>query len=54
MPVSSSDLFTGESRVDGDFSSLPSAEDGPLFAADVDMSSVFFLTECIDSLWPSV
>lgn len=44
VPVSTS---AGE-----DFRSLASVEDGPL-CADVEISSVFFLEECINSLWPS-
>lgn len=45
VPASSSGLLTGESRVDDDFRSLASVEDGPLFAAEVETSSTLFLAE---------
>lgn len=47
MPVSSSERFLGELRVDDKLWSLNSVEeDGPLFAVEVEGGGMFFLTEC--------
>lgn len=45
-PVSSSEVFLGELRIDDKLRSLASVEeDGPLFVVAVEAGGIFFLTE---------
>lgn len=53
MPVTSSGLLGSESQIEEDFCLLGSVEDGPVYADVVEMSSAFFLTECVESVWLS-